>query len=285
MAFFQNLRSSRPLQRDVTWSKLSARLLVPTHGIKAKAECPLWSPARWPSDADRRLGRLVESICALVLDYDGTRTIDEARERWAGHEALVHTTWSHTEAEPRLRVVLPLAKPIKAGIWSAVYRASVEADGGAADAACCDPGRVYLLPALGPSSEFEAEAWPGDRLDLSELAEELNVLTHKVWLQRYGDQKHRTPKPVWTYTDGRRRYVMRNKIEQDPDVRENLGRAWGGKVIERPGGSVVTGLPCPACDRPSAWFFVDPSTWRGAACQHRQTCGFSGPVWYLSEDY
>lgn len=285
VSFFANLRSSEPLGRDVSWPKLSARLLVASQGIRSKAECPLWSPARWPEASTRRLGRLVESISALCLDYDGTRAFEDAKARWAEYEALIHTTWSHTEEEPRLRVVVPLATSINAGIWSAVYRATVEADGGAADPACCDPGRVFLLPAVGPSKIYRAEAWPGKRLDLSELAEELNFLSNRVWEQRYQHKPSWKPKPVWTYNDGRRRYVVRQRMAEDPEVRENLGRAWGGSITERPSGTVVNGLECPGCGRDSAWYLVDPRSFRGAACHHRSTCGWAGPLWALSEAY
>lgn len=285
VCFFLNLRSTRPIRRSVTWEALAGRLQSFSDSWRTKAEVPLWSPARYPESATRRLGKLVDSVSCLVLDYDEGVSVDEAAERWSGHEAVIHTTWSHTWEDPRLRVVLPLAAPIRSDIWTAVYQAVVKADGGDADPACSDAGRCYLLPAKGPSGQTESRWIRGERLDLRPLAEELDRISSKQWEIVYGDRKLPPIKPCWSYSDGRRRYQIRRKMEEDPTVRQDLGIRWGGRLIERPGGAVVTGLQCPQCERSSAWYLVEPSSFRGAACQHRRTCGWAGPLYRISEAY
>lgn len=285
VCFFLNLRSTRPIRKSVTWEALAGRLQFFSDMWQAKHEVPLWSPAKYPETATRRLAKLVDEVSCLVLDYDHGVTVEQACERWSGHEAVIHTTWTHTWEAPRLRVVLPLAAPIRADIWTAVYQAVVKADGGDADPACSDAGRCFLLPAKGPSGQTQSKWIRGERLDLREIARECDVLSAKQWQIVYGDRKLPPIKPSWAYTDSRRRYNMRKTMEADASVRQDLGIRWGGRLIERPGGAVITGLQCPQCERSSAWYLVEPQSFAGAACQHRRTCGWAGPLYRLSEAY
>ena len=66
----------------------------------------------------------------------------------------------------------------------------------------------------------------------------------------------------------------RQRVEMDAGQREALALSLGGRRT----GESVRGVTCPSCAKRSVWWFVDPvgRTWTGAACAHRQTCGWAG---------
>lgn len=77
------------------------------------------------------------------------------------------------------------------------------------------------------------------------------------------------PHPKAWYPDGGEAVRLRA-----PDARQALALELRGQVSED--GTTARGMQCPRCGRPSAWFAVVPERWYGAACSHRQTCGWTG---------
>lgn len=77
------------------------------------------------------------------------------------------------------------------------------------------------------------------------------------------------PHPKAWYPDGGEAVRLRA-----PDARRALALELRGQVSED--GTTARGMQCPRCGRPSAWFAVVPERWYGAACSHRQTCGWTG---------
>ena len=83
----------------------------------------------------------------------------------------------------------------------------------------------------------------------------------------------------------RTRAMMRaTKTERKPltaDERRRAGEMAGGRVS----GASVKAVPCPKCQRRSVWWYVDPGghTWTGAACKHRESCGWAGPIRHIVE--
>lgn len=73
-------------------------------------------------EGDRRTNNNVETIEALALDIEEKESVhpdpyisrlEKALQALAPYEYVAYTTFSHTEQNPRLRVILPLAKPIR----------------------------------------------------------------------------------------------------------------------------------------------------------------------------
>jgi hypothetical protein len=63
---------------------------------------------------------------------------------------------------------------------------------------------------------------------------------------------------------------------RDPSARRALAIELRGQIADD--GTTARGMQCPQCGRRSAWFAVQPERWYGAACSHRQTCGWRGRV-------
>lgn len=132
----------------------------------AKRDLRIWSPALYRPGADKRAAENVTHISCLVLDYDDGTPIPDASAVWSRWFHLIHSTWSHDEAHPRFRVVLPLAHPVPSERWPAVWGWAAELAGGHVDAALKSPASTYALPAV-PNTNWPREALsrPGAILD------------------------------------------------------------------------------------------------------------------------
>ncbi len=126
---------------------------------------PCYSPATFRNG--RRHLNDAEEIGIAVLDVDGGHTFDEIRSACAGLEALIHTTYSHSDDTPRLRVLLPLASPWRAtdypsqgeanDAWRIFIMALAGRLGLASDQSCTDTARLFYFPRTrpgGPPYEF-----------------------------------------------------------------------------------------------------------------------------------
>lgn len=58
--------------------------------------------------------------------------------------------------------------------------------------------------------------------------------------------------------------------------REAAGTMAGGRRT----GASIRGVMCPSCGRRSVWWYLNPEghTWSGAACKHRESCGWAGGI-------
>ena len=287
VAFFENVWSNRPIMRRLSWDALAATLVDfrPNGGSADddKKAAPCWSPVSYPPGATRRALH-VDEVYALVLDYDGERTIDEAVAAWDGYARVVHTSWSHSPTRHKIRVVLPLAEPIAGGVWRGIYRAIVESDGGTADSSCIDPSRLYLLPCMGRHWEPWAFRFEGDRISLLDHAADVARATELVAAAEAQQRKEAANRARRAVGDARSSArAVREVLQSDPGARERLGARLGGSVVLRGIGPVVVGVMCPACGRPSLWWIISPSSFGGAACNHRKSCGWAGPLWRVGE--
>lgn len=98
----------------------------------------------------------VVGLSALVLDYDGGATLDQAEAHWREWFGVIHTTRKHTAEKHRFRVVLPLTRIITADEYDVVWRwaESIASEAGhTVDPATKDPARFWFLPG-GATYEF-----------------------------------------------------------------------------------------------------------------------------------
>lgn len=114
---------------------------------EAKRDLRLWSPALYRDDVVERGTAGVTHVSCLVLDYDAGARIPEATAPFAAYFHLVHTTWSHTPAHPKFRVILPLAAAVPAEKWEDLWTWAHRESGGEIDRAMSGAAANYALPA------------------------------------------------------------------------------------------------------------------------------------------
>lgn len=288
-AAYRKLTDPAARVADWSWPRLRDWLsqVRPYHGSKddRKGLCPLWSPVDLA--IPRRANRNVRAVTALVLDYDDDVDPGEALDEWGGFERLVHTTWSHLPVAPRCRVVLPLASPIPADVWSEVYRGVLDEHKLPADRMTLDPARAFYVPASGAEDCAQVFAESGALLDLADRVEparerlcEEQEAQREAIAARLGEVADEFVEASEALRELRRLY------EVDPDRRESAGRIMGGQIVKA--GPMSTwaarDMPCPGCGRASLWWPLMPRAVTVAMCDHRNSCGHALHIFdYLKE--
>ena len=237
---------------------LCAALVRPRAPAVEKHASLAWSPTRYREGATRGV-RGVIAVSCLVLDYDDGTPPDAGRRPWMQRRHVWHTSWSHTPEAARWRLVLPLAADVPAEHWPAVWAWASARAVGEVDRACKDVSRLWALHQARPG---HAQGYqPGVLLDVSHLR-----------------VQERRPPPVAGIVrraslglDARVEAVHRAR---DPAWRTQAGRDAGAEVDE----TRARHAQCPACGRRSVWWLLQPETWTGAACEHRNSCGWSGKI-------
>lgn len=132
----------------------------------AKKDLHLWSPALYQPDSRRGKDGVLHLSC-LVMDYDEGVSIAEAMATWRPWFHMLHTTWSHSPARPRFRLVLPLAKPVLGEDWALVGQWAEERTGHKIDPAGKGKASTFALPAVrSTDAPCFATCQPGELLDL-----------------------------------------------------------------------------------------------------------------------
>ncbi len=182
VSLFDNKHDALPRPATWTWGEFCARLEKPM--IRANKDGALFSPATF-EPAHRKKENVTE-IAALTLDYDHGADLsrDTAPWRSLGLKFAVYTTHSHQrntkeqpEAEDRFRVVIPLAEPIPAAQFAALWQWAAELSGGKIDPAPKDVSRMFYLPVkAAPDAPYHYEVQDGAALDWRALP--LETETH-----------------------------------------------------------------------------------------------------------
>lgn len=115
---------------------------------KAKGDLRVWSPTLYAPGSDKRGGEHVTHLSCLVLDHDDGTRIEDASARWSKYFHLVHSTWSHTDAHHRFRLVVPLAHLVLAQDWARIWQWAAAHSGHAVDGALKNPSSHYALPVV-----------------------------------------------------------------------------------------------------------------------------------------
>jgi len=247
---------------DLRWHLLSAPVMP--EGTD-KLALPAWSPAIF--SGERRSKAAAISLDLLVLDYDDGTPIADAVARWRRWCGLLHTSWSHTPEVPKFRVVLPLREPIAAQHWDRAWRWASRWSGQGIDPKCKDPSRIYFSSAIPAArvDDYYATSWGYER----------------PWLRiPWEHMPEAVARPAAPYRPAPGDYSReqgdgaRARLLRFPDKRLGLGRAVGGRTR----GNRVVGVACPGCARRSVWWLIEPERKFSAECNHKNSCGWTGPL-------
>ena len=247
---------------------LAQLVLTPVPGA-GKFACPFFLVGAFTGDERRNTA--FESASVVGLDVEGGPTTREAHERFIGAAHLLYTTWRHTREAHRFRLVFPLSRDVNATefrlLWALLAKRLVTG----ADPQTKDLARALFLPAIRPDGgRALAKAWTeAPLLDPdAELGEALALVGpgRRAPLRRW-------VRPVELPMDEARR-LARRRLSTEPEVRERAAAFLGARVHARRAEAIV----CPACGRASVWFWVEPGRMAGARCNHRNSCGWFGPL-------
>jgi len=142
----------------LTWERLVDRARHP----EAVKDCGGYVAGRLKGTA-RRKGQ-VEYRSAVTLDADAASETLPAVVAGLGLRALVHSTYSHTRAHPRYRVIFPIMGPgLSEEEYPRVARGLIEALGEAQfDPGSTQPERLMFWPATANPDEYEVVECQGE---------------------------------------------------------------------------------------------------------------------------
>ncbi len=238
-----------------------------------KSGLPAWSAATF-EPGRRRAKDTVVAVSCLVLDYDEGTPIAEVHEAWSPWPHVLHTSWSHTEAHAKSRVVLPFEVPIAAVSWPRVFAWALTR-APSIDRRCSDPSRLWFVPAIRSAEwPFVSKVWdePSNllRLEPENLPPAPAEHPPKLTLVR------RESGPPPRVRADRQLGEAQRALKASPDARRRAGEALGGRVCGGGDGERIDQVVCPACGRLSVWWPVSPRTTVKALCHHRASCGWTG---------
>jgi len=270
LTWFQSVKHRQGIARQYGQHTLGKALSAWRTG--GKSTLPLWSPALYPVGATRAASAVVSLSC-LVLDYDDGTPIHVGIRPWRWWRHLLYTTAGHTEAHHKYRVVLPLAQPVAAEHWAAVWQWAEERAGLSVDAACKDASRIYYIHGGPDRTAADVIDRLGPGLPL--LLMDTERLPRRVKLPAVA---YRVP----VDTSGGSA-AQRALLRTDAAARLRAAEAMGATVA----GAVARRMECPRCGRRSVWYVVDPIRKATASCNHQpggkrgDACGWYGSVFDL----
>lgn len=142
----------------LTWERLVDR----AHHPESVKDCGGYVAGRLKGTA-RRKGQ-VKYRSAVTLDADAASETLPALVAGLGLRALVHSTYSHTRAHPRYRVIIPIMGPgLSEEEYPRVARGLIEALGEAQfDPGSTQPERLMFWPATAAPDEYEVVECQGE---------------------------------------------------------------------------------------------------------------------------
>ena len=273
LSIYRSARDAQPRRVALDWQGLVE--LLSQHadalGVADKRELPAWSPAVLEPGA-RRANDAVESLSAIVLDYDqGDCSAAEAVAPWSSWPTLAHTSWSHQPGAPRFRLVVPLARPCPRKAWRWVWGWAAERAAGTIDGSCKDASRLYFLPA---APRLDAERWavvhdPGGELcdpDWHRQPDDVLAAAGKP------PTPPRPATPAVVGSDRQLEQLAREALRNDPAARLRAAQALGARLTSER----AYGVRCPRCNDASVWWLLAPEARSSAECNHKNSCGWYG---------
>ena len=271
---FRNAWDSGPRALELTLDQLVQALtsFPVLEGIEDKRALPAWCPARFRVGGLRRSADAMSLSC-MVLDLDDGEQAEVVTKPWEGWCWLLHSTWSHTPESPRLRLVLPLAMPVSAERWPVAWTWAASRTPGA-DTVCRDPARLYFRPAVAQSEQPRvSKVQRGPLLDI-----EPQLIRDRPEIPVQSVGRPQTRPCVQRVPAHRAEHLARTRLRCDPLTRERAAQALGARIAGAGVNQRAEGLSCPACGRPSVWFYIAPQRATRARCHHLKSCGWNAQL-------
>ncbi len=175
ISLFRHKRDNNARLVERTWGELCANFQKPQ--VRVDKDGHLFSPAVF--DPPLRAKVNAKWLSLLVLDLDhaaklGTIKSGLSQLRCAYIISSTHShlrqTESNPEAEPRFRVVIPLAEPIPAARYRSLWSHVKTRTGLNIDEAAKDESRIFYIPSIATAeSEYECSIEEGPFLDWKQL--------------------------------------------------------------------------------------------------------------------
>ena len=170
-----------------TWSSFKDLFRIPEIGTK-EGRC--YVAADMPDG--RRSQSLINTTSLIIFDLDSkgdsiisTEDIVDAVKN-ENVEAILHSTFSHTENKPRLRLICKTSSPIDADKHKQVLLSAADKLGiaGVIDRACIEPSRLFYLPRcpMGLIDNYVFKLFEGDPIDVDSC---LNEAAHTCALNNH----------------------------------------------------------------------------------------------------
>lgn len=118
-------------------------------------------------DGKGRLDKNVVKITAIGLDFDKGTPRKAIESRLNGYTYVAHSTYSHSDALEKWRVVVPFAEPAPTERLPLVVNHFESLFNGEIDEACKNPSRLFYLPACPPDAvdQYETFSQEGELFD------------------------------------------------------------------------------------------------------------------------
>ena len=177
-------RSTHWQNKEILWSELAHRLEIPTRTQESKDEYKRLPKSRRDDIKDvggfvggtlkggRRKSEAITQRRLITLDLDSVPAgvdVWSAFELTLDYAAVLYSTHSHTEKEQRLRIVIPLSRPVTPDEYAAVAR-RVAGDIGIdmCDDTTFEPHRLMYWPSASIDAPFRYEIADAPWLNVDE---------------------------------------------------------------------------------------------------------------------
>jgi len=177
VAMFQHSKDTKVNQHQVTWDDFATQLTkfveLDAHGLdeaglkRLKDTQKMWSPVHYRLGTTRGNGGVAHLEC-LVLDLDN-QAWEPVKQVLEPYEYVIHTTFSHSDTNPRYRVVLPLSEPIPADRWAETWQVCQRHFSGVNDPSVSDLARTYFVPCFRTGFDYFSDRHAGKWLNPAEL--------------------------------------------------------------------------------------------------------------------
>ncbi len=287
------LQPNRQIKMCYSWNILEMFLFKERRPVHKLNQCA-WSPAQF--DGARKKEN-VTGISCLVIDVDEKHTMYEvgANLMIRDVKALMHTSVSHTPEKEKFRVILPMADDAPAEEWPYYYEAlglwwkELLGEDAIFDFSTKDASRLYFVG-------YHTEYWSctsidGKILNWHKRATAVRRQRQKEEKERRRLQQENTKKErarknkLANMSNATHSEMRRNKynlLRNCSNERAQFARFLGADISGD--NQRAVGWACPRCNKKDATFFyIDPTRYPSAYCNHRKSCGFKESVGYLAE--
>jgi hypothetical protein len=120
-------------------------------------------------EGNRRALPRVEHVHALTLDFDeGDTSLNRAARLLPETKGVIYTTFRHTPAHPKLRIIFPLSRPVDADEYARIWTwvAGKITRTCVLDESTRDASRFWYLPSHAPGAPYEWRELNGEPLDV-----------------------------------------------------------------------------------------------------------------------